>query len=62
MSAPLLLAAMLIERRSQRPAPNRHLLARFAVAVIAGCTVLAMSAPSRAGVERPVASSKARTS
>lgn len=48
MSAPLLLAAMAIERRSQRPAVKRYLLARFAVAVIAGCTVLAMSAPSSA--------------
>jgi hypothetical protein len=49
MSAPLLLAAMLVERRAARPARKRHLLVRFVVATIAGATVLAISGPAVAG-------------
>jgi hypothetical protein len=49
MSAPLLLAAMIVERRANRPpARKRHLLVRLAVAALAGATVLAVSAPPAA--------------
>jgi len=46
MSAPLLFATMLLERRASRPATRRRRLARFAVAVLAGAAVMALSAPS----------------
>lgn len=49
MSAPLLLAAMIVERRANRPPARKcHLLVRLAVAAMAGATVLAMSAPPAA--------------
>jgi hypothetical protein len=46
MSAPLLFATMLLERRAAGAAPTRRRLARFAVAVLAGAAVMALSAPS----------------
>ena len=50
MSAPLLLTAMLLEGRAQRRPVQRHLLARCVIALFAGCTILALSAPSSAAV------------
>ena len=46
MSAPLLTAAMLIERRAARPARNRRLVVRIALAAVAAASVLAFSAPA----------------
>ena len=50
MSAPLLLTAMLLERRAARRPAKRYLLARCVVALFAGCTILALSSPSSAAV------------
>ena len=46
MSAPLLIAAMIFERRARRPALKHYFLVRLAVAAMAGATVLAVSAPA----------------
>ena len=46
MGAPLLLAAMLLDRRATRPARRKHRLVRWALAMIAGAAVLAVSAPA----------------
>jgi hypothetical protein len=51
MSAPLLFATMLLERRAARRATPRRRLARFAVAVLAGAAVMALSAPAVAGTQ-----------
>lgn len=46
MSAPLLFAAMALERRAARRVRPQRRLARLAVAVLAGAAVMVLSAPA----------------